>query len=122
MPRRPPPRALSAAAARASAVLNFPDEEDSLQTFLAAEQPGLDEQLDERSLVETVQRSLEVLDDRERLIVRAYFGLDGRQPMTLEEIGRILKLTRERVRQLRDRALQKVRAEYGEVLHELSTN
>jgi DNA-directed RNA polymerase sigma subunit (sigma70/sigma32) len=42
--------------------------------------------------------------------------------MTLEEIGRLLGLTRERVRQLRDRALHKVRAEYGEALLELSTN
>ena len=100
----------------------FPDEEDTLQTFLAVDQPGLDEQLHERTLTETVHRSLEALDDRERLIVRSYFGLDGRQPMTLEEIGQILELTRERVRQLRDRALHKLRAAYGEVLLELSTN
>jgi len=100
----------------------FPDEEESLQTFLAADQPGLDEELDERALTETVRRSLEVLDERERLIVRSYFGLDGRQPQTLEEIGHILELTRERVRQLRDRALQRLRSEYGEVLLELSTN
>ena len=100
----------------------FPDEQDSLQTFLAADQPGLDEQLDQRALTETVHRSLDVLDERERLIVRSYFGLDGRQPMTLEEIGHVLELTRERIRQLRDRALQKVRAEYGETLLELSAN
>jgi len=100
----------------------FPDEDDTLQTFLAADQPGLDEQFHERNLTETVHRSLEALDDRERLIVRSYFGLDGRQPMTLEEIGQILELTRERIRQLRDRALHKLRAAYGEVLLELSAN
>ncbi|MFH1571965.1 MAG: RNA polymerase sigma factor RpoD/SigA [Gemmatimonadota bacterium] len=100
----------------------FPDEEDSLLTFLAGEETALEGRLEREALCRTVRHSLEILDEREQLILRAYFGLDGRQPMTLEEIGQVLDLTRERVRQLRDRALQSLRSEYGRLLLELSTN
>ena len=51
---------------------------------------------------------LSVLDDREQYILRLYFGFDGDESITLEEIGRILGLTRERVRQLKERALAKL--------------
>ena len=47
--------------------------------------------------------------DREVEILRAYFGLDGNEPMTLEEIGQRLGVTRERVRQIKQRALSKIR-------------
>ena len=51
---------------------------------------------------------LSILDDRERYVIRRYFGFDGGEPMTLEEIGRTLNLTRERVRQLKEKALAKL--------------
>ena len=63
-----------------------------------------------------------MLDQREDLIIRAYFGLDDQATLTLEQIGVRLSLTRERVRQLRDRALKKMRSRYGDRLIELSTN
>ena len=63
-----------------------------------------------------------MLDQREDLIIRAYFGLDDQATLTLEQIGVRLSLTRERVRQLRDRALNKMRSRYGDRLIELSTN
>jgi RNA polymerase primary sigma factor len=50
------------------------------------------------------------LADRERYILRLYFGLDNEEPLTLEEIGGLMNLTRERVRQLKERALGKLRA------------
>ncbi len=49
------------------------------------------------------------LDERELKIIRLYFGLDDRKPLTLEQIGDMLGLTRERIRQIRDRALEKMR-------------
>ncbi|MEC8933568.1 MAG: RNA polymerase sigma factor RpoD/SigA [Candidatus Latescibacterota bacterium] len=52
---------------------------------------------------------LESLDEREFRIIRLYFGLDGNESMTLEEIGGTMNLTRERVRQLKERALGKLR-------------
>ena len=52
---------------------------------------------------------LEALDERELRIIRLYFGLTGAESMTLEQIGGLMNLTRERVRQLKERALGKLR-------------
>jgi DNA-directed RNA polymerase sigma subunit (sigma70/sigma32) len=53
---------------------------------------------------------LEVLDDRERKIILQRFGLDGAVPKTLEEVGKKFGLTRERIRQLQNTALAKLRS------------
>lgn len=58
---------------------------------------------------EAIARALEVLSPRDRLVLTLYFGLEGNRPMTLQEIARELNVTRERVRQLRDRALKRLR-------------
>jgi len=52
---------------------------------------------------------LERLDERERRIIRARFGLDGTDPVTLEEVGELFGVTRERIRQLQNSALTKMR-------------
>ena len=49
------------------------------------------------------------LDEREFRIIKLYFGLDGHEALTLEEIGSMMSLTRERIRQLKERALSKLR-------------
>ena len=53
--------------------------------------------------------ALDSLDDREKEVIRLYFGLSGQAEMTLEEIGLRFKLTRERVRQIKEKALRKLR-------------
>jgi RNA polymerase primary sigma factor len=58
---------------------------------------------------EAIARALEVLPPRDRRVLTLYFGLEGNRPMTLQEIARELGVTRERVRQLRDRALKRLR-------------
>lgn len=58
---------------------------------------------------EAIARALEVLPPRDRRVLVLYFGLEGNRPMTLQEIARELGVTRERVRQLRDRALKRLR-------------
>lgn len=58
---------------------------------------------------EAIARALEVLAPRDRRVLTLYFGLEGSRPMTLQEIARELAVTRERVRQLRDRALKRLR-------------
>ena len=50
-----------------------------------------------------------MLDERERSIIKDYLGLEGREAKTLEDIGLAMGLTRERVRQLKERALGKLR-------------
>lgn len=58
---------------------------------------------------EEVKELLETLSDRERQVIRLRYGLDEEKPHTLEEIGEILGVTRERVRQIEARALEKLR-------------
>jgi RNA polymerase primary sigma factor len=61
------------------------------------------------ALQDTIAMVLEKLTDREMRIIKLRFGLDGEGPFTLEETGRILGITRERVRQIQERALAKLR-------------
>lgn len=68
---------------------------------------------------EAIARALEVLAPRDRRVLTLYFGLEGSRPMTLQEIARELAVTRERVRQLRDRALKRLReSDTADVLRE----
>jgi len=61
------------------------------------------------NLAESVEVALHALRGREATVVRLYFGFDGGDPMTLEGIGERLGVTRERVRQIKDRALSRLR-------------
>jgi RNA polymerase primary sigma factor len=66
---------------------------------------------------------MRVLDRRERKILDRYFGFGSGEPTTLEAIGRDLGITRERVRQLKDRAMGKIRgSEAGERLRSYTLN
>jgi RNA polymerase primary sigma factor len=56
-----------------------------------------------------IKRSLSVLNEKERKIIIYYFGLDSNKSYTLEEIGYMMDMTRERVRQVKDKALKKLR-------------
>ena len=64
----------------------------------------------ETELADEVEEAMEALTDREREILRLRFGLCGKREHTLEEVGRRLSLTRERVRQIETRAIEKMRA------------
>jgi RNA polymerase primary sigma factor len=68
-----------------------------------------DEETFEHALTESIERVLSMLKEREAKILRLYFGLDGKEPMTLEEIGSLLGITRERVRQIKEKALSRLR-------------
>jgi RNA polymerase primary sigma factor len=100
----------------------FLDEDTALMQVFVADQDGVDESFERAQMQETVIACLGVLDPREHHIVRAYFGLDDTEPLTLEEIGDALGVTRERVRQLRNRALEKMKVQCGELLVEFSSN
>ncbi len=67
------------------------------------------EMLRDKDLRDEVGDLLDVLDDRERRIINSRFGLDGQRPKTLEEVGEKFGVTRERIRQLQNIALTKLR-------------
>lgn len=71
--------------------------------------PKPDKGLMHQSLYTEINHALEDLSEREADVVRLYYGIGGQQPMTLEEIGGTFDLTRERVRQIREKALRKLR-------------
>jgi RNA polymerase primary sigma factor len=72
-------------------------------------QPSPDNTLMKESLKQEVRRALSTLSDREAEIIRLYFGLDLEHSLTLEEIGERFSLTRERVRQIKEKALRRLR-------------
>ena len=73
------------------------------------EEDSPDLKLMEESIRKEVVEGLEILSPREIQVVSAYYGLDGTKPMTLEEIGERYDLTRERVRQIKERAIRRMR-------------
>jgi RNA polymerase primary sigma factor len=109
--------ALNTAEIRLDAPLD-PDGDRSLIDRFAVEQPvDPEEAVMQRLCVEAVRRAVRTLPPRDSRVLTLYFGLDGGREYTLEEIGAMLGVTRERVRQLRDRALKRLRdGEVGEVL------
>ena len=86
------------------------DDERSLMNILRDDnQATPDLHVMESAARNQLDEVLESLDEREYRIIRLYFGRDGNESMTLEEIGGTMNLTRERVRQLKERALGKLR-------------
>ncbi len=87
-----------------------PGEDNKLLDYLPDDQsPGPDDQTFERALSGSIVEVLSTLKEREAKILRLYFGLEGQEAMTLEEIGGLLGITRERVRQIKEKALARLR-------------
>jgi RNA polymerase primary sigma factor len=84
-------------------------EENTLLYVLENSDPNTDSILINESLSEEIKRSLSTLTEREREIIVLFFGLSTNHPLSLEEIGEKFNLTRERVRQIKDKALQRLR-------------
>ncbi len=71
--------------------------------------PGPENELYKESLRKEIERALKTLSPREADVVRLYFGLNGQHPLTLEEIGEKFDLTRERVRQIKEKAIRRLK-------------
>ncbi len=84
-----------------------------LDVFTADENEAPDDQLMEQSLKEEVQQGLSILSPREVEVLSSYYGLNGNKSLTLEEIGELYGLTRERVRQIKERAIRRLRKSYN---------
>jgi len=88
----------------------FVDGEDNslLDVLVNSDSPNADRSLINESLIREITRALATLTEREADIIRKFFGI-GCQEMTLEEIGEELGLTRERVRQIKEKAIRRLR-------------
>ncbi len=92
------------------APLSGEDGDATLLDVMASDETALpDEHLMEESLKKELQENLSMLTPREREVLAAYYGLNGQKPLTLEEIGEQFGLTRERVRQVKERAIRRLR-------------
>ena len=79
-----------------------------MELYESKQLPPADHELIRRSFREEVERMLGSLTSRERIIVELRFGLGKEDAMTLKEVGKRLNLSRERVRQIEERAKQKL--------------
>jgi RNA polymerase primary sigma factor len=109
--------ALNTGEVRLDAPLDPDGDRALIERFIAEDLPDTEERTMERFLSDEVEEALRTLPARDAKVLRLYFGLDGGREHTLEEIGGMLGVTRERVRQLRDRALKRLReGEVGKAL------
>jgi RNA polymerase primary sigma factor len=87
------------------------EEESEFGHFLTDESEPLPDEAAERTLRrETLLKILGTLSEREREVIQLRYGLDGRAPLTLDEVGRAFNVTRERIRQIEHHTLKKLRA------------
>ncbi|MGM0377091.1 MAG: sigma-70 family RNA polymerase sigma factor [Bacteroidota bacterium] len=90
-----------------------PDEENTLyDVLLASDTVSPDAEMVDDSLKKEIERSLSTLSAREADIIRLYYGLNGEPPYSLEEIGKLFNLTRERVRQIKEKAIKRLKHTY----------
>lgn len=71
--------------------------------------PRPDKRTFNRSVAESLHKTLATLGEREALVLQLYYGLEDGEPMTLEQIGNMIGVTQERVRQIKQRALKRLR-------------
>ena len=81
-------------------------------------EPSAMQTLDQEAFLDQIEESLKTLTEKERRIIALNFGLGGEDPLTLEQIGKQFTppISRERVRQLEERALARIRERRREVL------
>ncbi len=96
------------------------DERGRMERFVPLTQEGTDAAMLAKSRTDDLEEALAALAPRDAKVLRLYFGLDDGNSHTLEEIGRMMGVTRERIRQLRDRALRQLREEHGDKLRDLA--
>lgn len=88
---------------------SFGDSDTALMHLLASKDPRPEATLMKNSLEKEILSVIDTLDDREKFVIINYFGFQGKEQKNLQEIGNDLNITSERIRQIKDRALQRLR-------------
>jgi RNA polymerase primary sigma factor len=91
------------------APLNQEDDTNFLDIFISDDMPRTDSDLMRESLNKEIQRSLATLTEKERDVINLYYGIGMQHGLTLEEIGAKFDLTRERVRQIKEKAIRRLK-------------
>ena len=91
------------------------DGDSTMLDVISVDEDGAspDGSLMDQSLKDEVQQGLSILSPREVEVLSSYYGLNGQKSLTLEEIGDLYGLTRERVRQIKERAIRRLRKSYN---------
>lgn len=89
------------------------DSDSTMLDIMILNDDSPDQDLIDQSLKDEVQQGLSILSPREVEVLSAYYGLNGFKSLTLEEIGELFNLTRERVRQIKERAIRRLRKSYN---------
>ena len=90
------------------APINVEEENNMYDILQSNDTPSPDRNLINESLAFEIDRALSTLSSRESKVLKLYFGLGMKHPYTLEEIGEELSLTRERVRQIKEKAIKRI--------------
>ncbi|MCC7430655.1 RNA polymerase sigma factor RpoD/SigA [bacterium] len=85
------------------------DKNSLIDVIPSDQKPAPDNALMQESLRIEIERVLDTLTEREKKVVKLYFGIEREKPLTLEEIGELFSLTRERVRQIKKKAIRRLR-------------
>jgi len=91
------------------APLTSDDDTNMYDMMSTNDTPNPESELLYESLRKEISRAITTLSERESDVIKLYFGLDGKHPLTLEEIGEEFDLTRERVRQIKEKAIRRLK-------------
>ena len=113
---------LNSRAVSTDAPLDDEDDSNFLDVYVNEDETKTDSAVEQESTSRAIRRSLDMLNEKERTIISMYFGLGTSREYSLEEIAMKLDISRERTRQIRDRALKRLKSEPNSPLYQMYMN
>ena len=113
---------LNSRAVSTDAPLDDEDDANFLDVYVSEDEVKTDAVVEQESTSKAIRKSLDMLNEKERTILSMYFGLGTSREYSLEEIAMKLDISRERTRQIRDRALRRLKSEPDSPLYQMYMN
>ena len=113
---------LNSRAVSTDAPLDDEDDANFLDVYVSDDEVKTDSVVEQESTSKAIRNSLDLLNEKERTILSMYFGLGASREYSLEEIAMKLDISRERTRQIRDRALKRLKSEPNSPLYQMYMN